>query len=122
MNKYNKIIESLKDQTKKDNWDDENGLAILDSQWAIVKNVLVYTSVINTSIYSPIDLFISACGDGYIHLTWAKINGDKAILEIGVDNYWFTELPINLNVNSVKTFNFKDYYSIVSLLRDFVNE
>ena len=62
-------LEELEQLTRVEDWDDERGEAILERQWQDARFVLA-----RASTTTPV--FVSASGDGYVHLTWPAPNGD----------------------------------------------
>lgn len=86
-------IDGLEQSTAINNWDDEWGQTIDSSQWQNARLVLARVDRTNR-------ILVGACGDGYVHLTWVKTNGDRGILEIGPKQWWWSILRINENDES----------------------
>lgn len=83
-------IQKLQARTCSPGWDDEGGASIRSEQWEAARVTLGF--VLRCSPEAP-RVFISACGDGTVHLTWTNGVGDRGVLEIGVSELWWSYLP-----------------------------
>lgn len=71
----------LMELTSKPNWDDEGAPIITTEQWDVAKYL---ANFIAGEVSDAPEVFLSACGDGEIHLRWATATRSIAV-ELGVD-------------------------------------
>ncbi len=83
-------IKELVGQTASRDWDGEGGEPIEPRQWDDAR------ALVSRAVRELLGLpppFVSACGDGTVHLQWTTPHGDRGIIEIGRDAYWWDYLP-----------------------------
>ena len=82
-------IAELAHETATENWDDEAGQPILATQWNDASNLARRAVREMLDVPAP---FPSACGDGTVHLQWTTPRGDRGVIEIGRNSYWWSFL------------------------------
>lgn len=85
-------IAALASDTSTDNWDGEGGRPVDGRQWDDARNVVSRAARELLGIPPP---FVSACGDGTAHLQWTTAGGDRGVIEIGKDTFWWSFLPMS---------------------------
>jgi hypothetical protein len=79
----------LVQQTRTANWDAEQGEPIAPAQW--VSAMLLAFRALFASLPVP---FVSACGDGTVHLQWTTRFGNRGVVEIDREAIGWSFLPM----------------------------
>lgn len=80
----------LENATAFENWDCEFGVPVPADAWRRVRRIV--SQARRSLPTSPVP-FITASGDGAVHLVWTTDAGDRGQLEIAPDGYWWTLIP-----------------------------
>jgi len=82
-------IDQLARDTSVEGWDDEGGHVVTAAQWQNARRIASRIMLEMIGVPAP---FVSACGDGTAHLQWTTPSGDRGVIEIGQDRYWWSFL------------------------------
>lgn len=82
-------IAQLEAETAQEDWDSEGGEIVRASQWEDARSVASRATRDMVDVPHP---FVSACGDGTVHLQWTTRDGDRGVLEIGPQRFWWSSL------------------------------
>ena len=85
-------IAELAAETSVASWDGERGQPVQARQWDDARNLVSRALREMLGIPAP---FLSACGDGTAHLQWTTSRGDRGVIEIGKDTYWWSLLSMS---------------------------
>lgn len=85
-------IDQLARITSVEGWDEEGGQVVTATQWEDARSIASRVMLEMIAIPAP---FVSACGDGTAHLQWTTASGDRGVIEIGRDRYWWSLLSIS---------------------------
>lgn len=85
-------IASLILETAVDNWDGEGAVPVEPQQWHRACDVLAQAAVELAGLPAP---FVTACGDGAVHLQWTTPAGDRGVLEVERIGYAWSFLPFH---------------------------
>ncbi len=86
---HKKIME-LEATTSVAGWDGAGGEPVTPRQWDDAR--LVLSRCVRELLGVPAP-FVSAGGDGAVYLQWTTPGGDRCVIEIGRDEYWWSLLP-----------------------------
>lgn len=85
-------ITELAAETSTEDWDGEGGQPIDARQWDHVRSIVSRGVRGVLGVPAP---FVSACGDGTAHLQWTTTLGDRGVLEVGRQGYWWSFVPMS---------------------------
>ena len=101
--------------TAKPNWDSEQGTPVLPHTW---RRVHAFFRTLAEEFSVAPEPHVSASGDGYVHLMWHRENGDRAVLEIGPGQCYWSVLSVDGAADTEELITF--LRDAVPKLRDFV--
>lgn len=85
-------IAELAAETATANWDGEGGQPIDARQWDDARSIVSLAVRELLGVPAP---FVSACGDGTAHLQWTTRRGNRGVIEIGKQGYWWSFVPMS---------------------------